>query len=80
MSTFTSSLPDDLIKMLGEQAKKLKVPKNQLIEKALRVYLHQLKRLEYIQSYQKSQEDPNLLTLAEEGMADYLKQLENEEG
>ena len=80
MSTFTSSLPDDLLQLLNEQAKQLSVPKNKLIEKALRIYLNQIKRMEYIKSYQQMNEDADVLTLAEEGMADYLKQLENEEG
>ncbi len=80
MSTFTSSLPDELLKELNEQAKMLAVPKNKLIEKALRIYLNQIKRMEYIKSYQQMSEDVDVLSLAEEGMADYLKQLENEEG
>ncbi|MAC94422.1 MAG: CopG family transcriptional regulator [Flavobacteriales bacterium] len=79
MSTFTSSLPDDLLQLLNEQAKQLAVPKNKLIEKALRIYLNQVKRMEYIKSYQQMSEDSNILDMAEEGMADYLKQIENEE-
>jgi len=80
MSTFTSSLPDDLLQLLHEQASKLAVPKNKLIEKALRIYLNQVKRMEYIKSYQQMEKDTDVLSLAEEGMADYLKQLESEEG
>lgn len=80
MSTFTSSLPDDLLQLLNEKAKQLSVPKNKLIEKALRIYLNQVKRMEYIKSYQQMEEDTDILSLAEEGMADYLKQLESEEG
>ena len=80
MSTFTSSLPNDLLRLLNEHAKQLAVPKNKLIEKALRIYLNQVKRMEYIKSYQQMSDDADVLTLAEEGMADYLKQLENEEG
>lgn len=79
MSTFTSSLPEDLLKELSEKAKKLSMPKNKLIEKALRIYLKQITRLEYIQSYQKVEQDQDVLSIAEEGMEDYLKQLENEE-
>jgi len=50
MSTFTSTLPDDLLKLLNEQAAKLSIPKNKLIEKALRIYLDQLNRAEYLRS------------------------------
>jgi predicted transcriptional regulator len=77
MTTFTSTLPDDLLALLAEQAKKLSVPKNKLIEKALRIYLDQLIRAEYIKSYKRASRDADTILLAEEGMTDYLKQLED---
>jgi predicted transcriptional regulator len=76
MTTFTSTLPDDLLRLLNEKAKQLSLPKNKLIEKALRIYLEQLNKAEYVRSYKKMNEDTNLIALAEEGMADYFKQLE----
>lgn len=76
MATFTSSLPDDLLQQLSAHAKKLAVPKNALIEKALRIYLEQLTRAEYIQSYKRAAEDEHILQIAEEGMHDYFRQLE----
>ena len=76
MSTFTSTLPDDLLKLLNEQASKLSIPKNKLIEKALRIYLDQLNRAEYIRSYKELAADTDLLSIAEEGMEDYLQQIE----
>jgi predicted transcriptional regulator len=78
MSTFTSTLPDDLLKQLSEKAKQLSLPKNKLIEKALRIYLEQLNRAEYVRSYKLLSEDEDTLLLAEEGMIEYLKQLNNE--
>jgi predicted transcriptional regulator len=76
MTTFTSTLPDELLKNLNEVAKSLSVPKNKIIEKALRVYLDQIKRAEYIKSYKQASDDEDVLLMAEEGMADYLKQLD----
>ncbi|HLT80082.1 MAG TPA: ribbon-helix-helix protein, CopG family [Cyclobacteriaceae bacterium] len=76
MATFTSSLPDDLLKQLTEKAKALSLPKNKLIETALRLYLEHLDRAEYRKSYKMASEDEDILTVAEEGMQDYLKQLE----
>ena len=73
MATFTSSLPNDVWQLLNEKAQKLSVPKNRLIEKALRIYLEQLTRAEYIASYKQMSNDANILGMAEEGMADYLK-------
>jgi hypothetical protein len=63
MTTFTSTLPDDLMEMLSE--------------KALRIYLDQLNKAEYVKSYRNSLCDKDILTIAEEGMADYLKQIED---
>ena len=76
MSVFTSTLPDDLLLELAEKAKLLQVPKNKLIEKALRIYLNQITRLEYIKSYSRMNDDADIVLLAEEGMEDYLRQIE----
>ncbi len=76
MATFTSTLPDNLLELLAEKAKTLSVPKNKLIENALRLYLEHLEKAEYIKSYKKAAEDKDVMLMAEEGMEDYLKQLE----
>jgi len=76
MATFTSTLPDDLLKLLTEKAKSLSLPKNRLMENALRLYLEHLEKAEYIRSYKQASKDDDILSIAEEGMADYLKQLE----
>jgi len=78
MSTFTSSLPDDLLQSLAQKAKELSVPKNTLIERALRIYLEQLNRAAYVKSYKQMAADTDLQMLAEEGMAEYLSQLDVE--
>lgn len=75
MTTFTSTLPDDLLKELTEAANKLNLPKNKLIEKALRLYLEQINKAAYIKSYREMGEDADVLKMAEEGMAAYAKQL-----
>ena len=79
MSTFTSTLPDSLLHLLNKKAKELNVPKNKLIEKALRVYLTQLNKAEYVRSYKQMSEDTDILQMAEEGMSDYLAQLKEGE-
>lgn len=75
MTTFTSTLPDDLLKELTNAANNLNLPKNKLIEKALRLYLEQLNKAAYIKSYREMGEDADVLKMAEEGMAAYAKQL-----
>ncbi|MGN6648224.1 MAG: CopG family transcriptional regulator [Cytophaga sp.] len=76
MTTFTSTLPDDLMLLLNEKASELSIPKNKLIEKALRIYLDQLNKASYIKSFKKMSEDKDVLSIAEEGMSDYLTQIE----
>ena len=78
MTTFTSSLPQSLLNTLEEKAKQLSVPKNKLIERALSLYLDQLNRAEYANSYKQMADDKDLLLFAEEGMAEYMQQLPNE--
>jgi len=75
MTTFTSSLPEELLDKLDKMAKKLSTPKNSLIERALRIYLDQLNRAEYVQSFKQAGMDTNILDMAVEGMEDYLKQM-----
>ena len=76
MTTFTSTLPEDILAQLDAVAKSLKVPKNKLIEKALRLYLDQIKRAEYVKSYKNI--DQEILSIAEEGMAEYCKDLDGD--
>lgn len=75
MSTFTSSLPDALLTRLDEAAKELRLPKNKLIERALDIYLDQLKRAQYAASYDQAGKDDEIMSIAEEGMAEYLTQI-----
>lgn len=75
MATFTFSLPDSLLEKLTKTAKDLKVPKNKIIEKALLIYLEQLDRAAYAKSYKRMAEDPDMMQMAEEGMADYFRML-----
>lgn len=76
MATFTSTLPDDLLQKLAEKATALELPKNKLMENALRLYLEHLERAEYVRSYKMAAHDTELLAMAEEGMSDYLQMLE----
>ena len=76
MVTFTSTIPEDLSRQLNEKARSLSMPKNKLIENALRLYLEYLERAEYIKSYMQAADDADILQMAEEGMNDYLRQLE----
>jgi metal-responsive CopG/Arc/MetJ family transcriptional regulator len=79
MGTFTSSLPDDLLASISDIAVRQSIPKNKLIEKAVRLYLEHIDRVEYIQSFKRAAKDEDMLTIAEEGLGDYLRKIEDDE-
>ncbi len=70
-----SILPEDVLEKLKIQSSKLSVHRNKIIEKALRIYLDQLNRAEYVSSYKKAAKDTDIMSIAEEGMEEYLKQI-----
>nr|WP_240961786.1 CopG family transcriptional regulator [Nonlabens sp. Ci31] len=55
----------------------MKLPKNKIIEKALSIYLEQIKKARFVASYKGMAADPDMLAMAEEGMADYFQQIED---
>lgn len=75
MATITSSLPDALLRLLDEKSKEFALPKNTLIERALQLYLEHLNRAAYIKAYKEMAKDSDLLSIVEEGMTDYEKQI-----
>jgi hypothetical protein len=75
---FTSSLPSETLDQLELYAKKLGVPKNRVIEKALHAYFERLKKAEYVHSFKKAAGDEEMLTMAEEGLEDYIIMLTKE--
>lgn len=79
MTTFTSTLPDELWNRLNRKANELSVPKNKLIERALSVYLEQLNKAEYVKSFKQMAADADVMNIAEEGLAEYFRQIGNEE-
>lgn len=68
-----------MIAQLNNYSKKLQLPKNKLIQKALTLYLDQLERAEYIHSFRKYKNEEDILLIADEGMEDYYKQLDIED-
>ncbi|WP_299064704.1 ribbon-helix-helix domain-containing protein [uncultured Polaribacter sp.] len=79
MATFTSSLPDNLLDKLSALAKELQLPKNRIIENALEIYLEQVEKASYINSYKQAATDKDILMVAEEGMQEYFTAVNNSE-
>jgi len=75
---YTSSLPEELIEMLDTYARKFKMPKNRIMEQALRAYFEKLKKAEYAHSFSRAAGDEEQVLMAEEGLEDYLKIISEE--
>ena len=73
---YTSSLPIELLAQVEEYAEKFKVPKNKIIENSLLAYFEKLKRAEYIKSFRTAASESEIFDMAEEGLEDYLKILD----
>jgi hypothetical protein len=74
--TFTSTLPAEVWQALENYAEKFKVPRNRIMEQALKAYFEKLKQAEYNRSFKKAAGDPEMNLMAEEGLEDYLRILE----
>ena len=72
----TTSLPTELVGLIKEYSIKFKVPKNRILEEALKAYFERMKKAEYIHSFKKAALDEEIVLMAEEGLADYLKILD----
>lgn len=75
MKTFTTSLPESTIKELNDLAKKLNVPKNQILNLALKKYLHNIEQELYIQSFKRVGEVSEMQQLADLGISDFTSEL-----
>lgn len=75
-TTYSSTLPFELMEQLNEYSKKLNIPKNKLIELSLQHYLRKIKQAEYIKSFQRAANDEEQIELAEAGLEEFLEQLE----
>jgi hypothetical protein len=62
--------------MVEGYAAKFKVPKTRIIEQALRAYFEKLKKAEYSNSFRKAASDDEMVSMAEQGLEDYLKILD----
>lgn len=74
--TFTSTLPEKIISELNHFAETLKTKKNKIIENALLKYFEENRKNEFIQSFKRANNDDEMISLAEEGIEDYLKLLD----
>ena len=74
--TFTSTLPGKMLKQLNHHAESSKTKKNKIIERALQKYFEENRRNEFIHSFKRANNDAEIISMAEEGIEDYLKLLD----
>lgn len=77
--TYTSSLPSSVMEGLTEYAIKNNKKKNEIITEALSAFLKEKRKTDYAESFSKMKNDPEQKLLAEAGMGDYLKLIEEYE-
>jgi hypothetical protein len=80
--TITTTLDPLMNNWLKEEAKRQKTTKRVIMERALLLYKTEEIRKKYIETYEKMNNDPETLELAEWGMKEYLEDLtgyENEQ-
>jgi metal-responsive CopG/Arc/MetJ family transcriptional regulator len=74
-TTFTSTLPIQLMKELNDFAAHQKKNKKEIIVEALENYFLEAKRNEYAESFKKAAKDKEQQQLANAGLKDYIKHL-----
>ena len=73
--TITTTLDPLMNNWLKEEAKRQKTTKRVVIEKALKNYMLEDTRQKYIESYEKMNNDPEMLWLADAGLGDFLNMI-----
>lgn len=77
--TYTSSLSLTVMEDLKEYAIRNNQKKNKIIEEAIIIFLNEKRKKEYVDSFKKMKNDPEREFLAEAGLGDFLKMIEDYE-
>ena len=77
--TYTSSLSSTVMEDLKEYASRNNQKKNKIIEEAITVFLNQKRKKELAESFKNMKNDPEQQFLAEAGLGDFLKMIEDYE-
>ncbi len=80
-AVFTSTISQDLLDWLRGYSKNTKKTKRAILEEAIKEYQIKIKKQKMKEDFIRASQDPEMLQIAEEGMGDYLKiieQFENE--
>lgn len=76
MITYTSTLPENLMSWLKNTAQEQKTTKKQIIVEALNNFRQHLKKQKLADTFKKAAKDKEIIAMAEDGLDDYIEQLE----
>jgi hypothetical protein len=76
VKNFTTTLPVQILEELNSASKDLKIGKNDILSNAFTIWNKARKQRMVAQSYRTAAQDPEFQAIAEEGLGDYLEQLE----
>jgi hypothetical protein len=68
-----------LMESITTYAKKKNVSKNKVIEAAVKKYLQEIEKIEFIKSLKAISDDPDIIEMSEWGMKDYAGQIKKYE-
>lgn len=75
--TFTNNLSSELMDWMESYSTRHKLTRRAIIEKALNDLRKSTRQKEYADSFKRASLDPEMKSMAEDGMGDYFKQLIN---
>lgn len=73
--TYTSTMESKLMEDITEYAKKKKLSKNKVVEEAVKNFLDEEIKKELSESFRLIAKDEDMVEMAEWGLEDYVKQL-----
>lgn len=73
--TFTNNMSVDLMQWVEKYSATQKLTRRIILERALTEFRKSVRQKEYAQSFKKAQKDGDMKTMTEEGLGDYLQQL-----
>ena len=74
-TTFTNNMSTDLMHWMEKYSAREKLTRRAVLEKALTEFRRSVRRKEYEESFKRASLDPEMKSMAEDGLGDYLQQL-----
>ena len=73
--TFTNNMSSDLMTWMKKYSLSRNLTRRAVLEKALTEFRRSVRRKEYEESFKRASLDPEMKSMAEDGLGDYLQQL-----